>query len=533
MADTIEITLRDGTAYLGTVADPELLEKIVEGTSFKPAGIEYTTAYKRGRQRGGDGRVKLVKHSKCPAGLVPRVTNIIKDFGADVRLVQADSLSGKAADIETWLDGIESRFYQDDVVAIASLFDRGVVRVPTGGGKSAIAARIIHTRKKAALVIVPTVDLLHQTRNFLNEHLRVLDGTRTEYVVPGDKKSGVLGPVQQFEDIGQLGDKVMDPRRVTVATIRTIAKILNVAYESYEYAEFDDKEEDIEFNSRELREWVESLGVVVVDEAHLLGAKTLFEVTNAIPAKCKIGMSASPWRDDGADLMIEAATGPVLFRISPSILVEHGYLVPPIIRVVSTAKWWTPAAWGRVCKRCSRQVLGYKPTCVCGCKDFKSQFQECYKKEIVENEIRNARIAEQVIALDCPTLVLVKQIKHGQILQQLIPGSVFLSGKEKGKDREQVFDQMRNGELRVIVATTIADMGMDLPILGALVLAGGGKSSTRHLQRLGRVVRCYPGKDCGLVIDFDDGHIHSWFRKHEEARRAIEKAEWDGVAIWC
>ena len=528
MADKIDITVREGVAYIGTIADPEIAEKVVNGTSFKPVGIEYTTTYRRRRPAGFDGRIKLVRHSKCPLGLLPRVLNILHDAGAEVNLVQADAEERQLPPIETRLDEIQSRFYQDDAVAVTAVFDRGVIRAPTGSGKSAVAARIIHLKKKRAVVIVPTIDLLHQTKSFLEEHLRILDGIEIRRY---EDTPGTEGMYQKFEPIGQLGDGVVDPRGVTVATIRTMAKIVDVAYESYEFAEADDKD-DTKINPRELREWVESLGVVIVDEAHMLGARVLFDVVNAIPARDKYGMSASPWRDDGADLMIEAATGPVLYRIDTKILVEHGFLVPPIIRVIPTAKWWQPAAWGRVCKRCGRQALNYKPTCECGSQEFKSQFQECYKQEIVENEVRNTRIAEETMKLDCATLMLVKQIKHGQALQELLPDSVFLSGKEKGDSRKDAFKKLRKGELQIVVATTIADLGLDVPALQALVLAGGGKSSTRHLQRIGRVVRPYEGKSCGLVLDFDDSHVHTWFRKHEEARRAIEHAEWNDVAIW-
>jgi superfamily II DNA or RNA helicase len=86
--------------------------------------------------------------------------------------------------------------------------------------------------------------------------------------------------------------------------------------------------------------------------------------------------------------------------------------------------------------------------------------------------------------------------------------------------------------LNVLICSTIADMGLDLPILEALVLAGGGKSSTRHLQRIGRVVRTNLDKKSALVMDFDDSHVSTWLGKHEQERRKIEHAEWADCAIW-
>jgi superfamily II DNA or RNA helicase len=179
-----------------------------------------------------------------------------------------------------------------------------------------------------------------------------------------------------------------------------------------------------------------------------------------------------------------------------------------MIKVIDTKGKWIPAAWG------------------------KQEYQQAYKKEIVENPVRNGIIADEAMQLNVPTLILVKQVNHGKILEDMIPGSYFLSGKASGDERMRVYEQMKAGELRVIIATTIADLGLDLPICEALILAGGGKSSTRHLQRIGRVARPYPGKKAALVIDFDDTHVHKWFKNHAKARRKIEHAEWDKSAIW-
>ena len=97
--------------------------------------------------------------------------------------------------------------------------------------------------------------------------------------------------------------------------------------------------------------------------------------------------------------------------------------------------------------------------------------------------------------------------------------------------RQQAYADLQSGELKLIVATTIADLGLDLPVLRSLVLAALGKSSVRHLQRIGRAVRPAPGKSAAMIVDFDDGHVHGWFKRHEAARRKIEKAEWGTSAL--
>jgi hypothetical protein len=34
------------------------------------------------------------------------------------------------------------------------------------------------------------------------------------------------------------------------------------------------------------------------------------------------------------------------------------------------------------------------------------------------------------------------------------------------------------------------------------------------------------------VIDWDDSHIHKWFREQAKIRRKIERAEWGDTALW-
>lgn len=521
----VEITIRESQGYISGLpawerpenAPDTWVDPLTMATSFRPVGFQFTKRY---QAKKSDGRVKLLKHSKFPAGLLETVTKTLQKHQIEYHLTVEREDGHKGMLPPYVLVGVESRDYQDDAVEKALLHPRGVIRAPTGSGKTAIGTRVIVERGLYALVTVPTIDLLYQFKSFLEDHLVELseEGPR---------------PAQ----IGQLGDGVVDPQPITVATIRTAATALGVAYESYEYGEYDDADDTEVKLGRELREWIEQIGTVIVDEAHILGADSVFRLVTKIPAPNKYGFSASPWRDDGADLMIEAATGPVIYQIPVKRLVDGGHLVPPIVQVVDTKSWWTAASWGQTCTKCGAQrpmgVRGPADVCPeCGGVRWRSEYNDAYREEIVENPIRNGRIAEIVQNLSGSSLVLVKQKKHGRLLQELLPGSIFLSGNDPGAERARVYDAMRTGRLDHLIATTIADMGLDLPVLQNLVLAGGGKSSTRHLQRVGRVARPFPGKTFARVVDFDDSHVHKWFREHARARRKIEKAEWGASALW-
>lgn len=425
-----QVSIRNGTGYLLGVPGP-VMDKIKHATRFRPVGFQYSPKYQRfvgsgnQRRRAWDGYVNLVKHSKFPAGLLERIILILEGNGIKPKVVVDDPR--EFPEVRMSLSGIDRRDYQDEAVESVLMSRRGVLRAPTGSGKSAVAARVVYGHKRRAVIVVPTIDLLLQMKRFLEEHLGVEGG------------------------IGQLGDGIVEPREVTVATIRTMAKVMSVAFESYEYGEYDDKDETA-VNPAELRSWVDGIATIVFDECQCLGAQVAYEIATKLSAPNKYGFSASPWRDDGADLMIEGATGPVLYRIGTKELVDGGWLVPPVIEVIETKGMWVPGAWGP------------------------QEFAKAYKKEIVENPIRNELVARKVVELDMSTLVLVKQVNHGRVLENLIPESLFLSGKATGVAREEAYDDMRAGRLKRLICTSIADMGLDLPVCQGLVLAGGGKA---------------------------------------------------------
>jgi superfamily II DNA or RNA helicase len=125
-------------------------------------------------------------------------------------------------------------------------------------------------------------------------------------------------------------------------------------------------------------------------------------------------------------------------------------------------------------------------------------------------------------------LMLFREHKHGEILLNMIPPDVrvkYVTGKLSKEERDEIRDSFKAGEVDLIIASTVYDQGVDLPALDALVLAGGGKSTAKALQRIGRVIRSYHEgnkKDAIIVETFDQAH---YVRVHSMARYGIYKTE--------
>jgi superfamily II DNA or RNA helicase len=329
----------------------------------------------------------------------------------------------------------------------------GIMQAATGAGKTAMAARMISLLKTTTLFVVHTKDLLMQAKKAFESFLGI--------------KVGVIGA----------GKRDIQP--VTVATIQSLQ------------SGYDDLLSTVEF--------------VMFDECHHVAAKTLYETAMKLKnVKCVVGLSASPWRDDNHDLMIEAICGPVRYVITASDLIDQGFLVPPEIVVYRRP---LPANL----KRMHIDAQSY---------------QKAYRKVVVEDEGRNRliqQIAKEQLAAGRRLLVLVRQVDHGQTLESMIPGSVFVEGNTKLADREKAFEDFRQGRIKCLIGTSLADEGVDIPNADALILAGAGSSSTRALQRIGRVIRCAPGKTSAFVADIVDEHKS--FQRQFYARKKMYETE--------
>ena len=193
----------------------DLRKKIDRRLRYRPAGYQYDPAFK---YKKWDGWVRLfVDDCQFPAGLVPRVKDLLDAEGV---AYVVDDISSRPREGSSCafsiVGGVEDRYYQREAAEAAVAAERGVVRAPTGAGKTVIAARIIEQVGVNTVVLVPTVDLLFQTKSFLEWALD--------------------------SEIGMLGAGVVDPKSVTVATTKTMAKVLHTEYVKYTFDEYAEDE---------------------------------------------------------------------------------------------------------------------------------------------------------------------------------------------------------------------------------------------------------------------------------------------------
>jgi len=249
---------------------------------------------------------------------------------------------------------------------------------------------------------------------------------------------------------------------------------------------------------------------VIMDEVHHVPAKTVRMVmTEAGDGwALRIGLSATPWRNDGRDLEIYAYAGAVVEpKISSSYLIKNGFAVPVEIRVVETP----------LCEEVEE------------CEDLEQGAAKymCVRRALVECEERNRFIIELAKRSEKPALIITPLVKHAEKLFKLAKAAglkaALVTGVVKAEKRKEIYDALKRGEIEVLVATTLADEGLDLPPLRALIIALGGKSKTRTLQRIGRLVRPYGDKKIAIAYELKEDY--PYIADHLEMRLRLYKTE--------
>lgn len=237
----------------------------------------------------------------------------------------------------------------------------------------------------------------------------------------------------------------------------------------------------------------------LVHNCHHASAKTCQDVMSASPnAFWRYGCSATPYREDGAEIVLQSLFGRKIVDISSSYLINNGFLaIPHII--------FDPIEDN--CKLNSYQQI-YKE-CVSGNDEFNT---------------RVVNIAEYLIEKGLSVLILVSQYNQGDYIKALLKSPTnFVTGRMNKTLRQESLDELKKGVKKCIIGTTLFDEGIDVPRLDAVLMAGGGASATRVYQRIGRTLRLKDGKDRAIAIYFH--HDARYLDKHARKAKKIMKEE--------
>lgn len=250
---------------------------------------------------------------------------------------------------------------------------------------------------------------------------------------------------------------------------------------------------------------VTGAAIVIIDECHHLPAKTWWEAV--LNAECAIyGFSATPWTGDWErDDVLKVFFGEEnFFTVDRKEVIAGGSITNGIVVVhdIDTEGEFDPAIEVRTIEETEKRVRWFR---LIPRHEHERRAKWQVTTEFVRaNVARNARIVAIANAEAKSVLVLVSTIEHGAELCERINGATLVHAKLGKKKRTAAIEAFRDGSLRCMVATSLADEGLDVPRAAVLILAAGGRSAGKLEQRAGRVMRPHEGKEFGIIHDFAD-----------------------------
>lgn len=369
---------------------------------------------------------------------------------------------------------------KQDIYQIWAAGNRNVAAVlPTGGGKTATFSDIVHEHHGPACVIAHRKELVCQMSLAL---------ARTEVhhrVIGPDHLVGLINRIHTEE----LGQSFYHPSaRVAVASVDTLMS-----------------------RQSKLEGWCKSVTLWVIDEAHHCckdssgNPNKWFRATEMFPNAKGLGVTATPHRADGLGLGAHAdgvfhamVEGPRLRE-----LIRMGYLSD--YRIFAPAPSidtrGIPLGKDGDYSKPKLKMASRKSQIVGDVLEHYHQF--CEGKLTV------------VFATDVETATdMAKRFNADGIK------AAVLSGETPDAERFMTLKRFARREIMILFNVALFTEGFDLPAIEALIDAAPTMSFSVAVQRWGRVLRKYPGKEYGLIVDAV-GNVAKHARVVEEDGRLI------------
>lgn len=337
----------------------------------------------------------------------------------------------------------------------------GVLKAPTGAGKSFLGCAIIKSVGRKVLILVHTSDLLI---NVWTDSLSKAFGPGILSQV-GIVGGGLTDADRMHMKIGTRTNNFEENMRkdIVIATFQTLINHI-------------DKLSEYKF------------GLMINDETHHCPANMFRRINTIVRAPYKLGLSATIRRLDGLERDIFGQLGDIQSKVSIRELINKGILAEP--------RFQSPIIVDKV-------IMDEIDNCGFGGlnlsrfvkkKSASSEKKKNYIVDICKNIAARDRkfllFTDYVYAED----VYVRDMYADALLKESVRATVIDQGMS-AEERSAVFGFLETGDISGIVFGKLGSEGVNIPSVDVVVMANGIKSPITYTQRVGRAMRRIPGKD--------------------------------------
>ena len=487
-----------------------------------------------------DGKSHVIsKDGKFLRGMAGAIVKEIRTLGGEVEdyvpynreWIERNAPYVHLAD-KLHLEGIALAEHQRRMTRALLKYGGGTVEGVTGCGKTesiTLLARILSEYTEKIFFIVHRIGLMRAAKE------RVVE--RCPELAP---LCGLLGD----------GERPKEEDRLIFSTVQSLSTVLGIGKKK--------KGKDAEME----RIWKDG-GAIIIDEAHRVAGEGYLKVLSKAPEVPIYQFSGTPEVDDPVrDWAIIGVGGPIVTRVKRSEMEAIGF----IAEAIACVREFTRKADEIPGSKRKRRILwmpvkekeSYEVTALRVEKD--GEFSQCQLKvdpskglQTEENEYylypgygrdmvlleknRNADIANFIrasLADERQPLVLCERVAQTYYLRNILVGEGLpagqiglVHGSHDVDERREAVAAYESGQKPVLIASAIFDEGEDIKEVGSVVLAAGGASLVKVVQRIGRGVRAKASETGNYIpIWFPLDGLTEFSREHTIARVGyLQRAE--------
>lgn len=352
---------------------------------------------------------------------------------------------------------LELRIYQRHALDLFKVNNyRGMIILPTAAGKTIIALSAIAQLKQKTLIIVPTLNLLYQWKEFLSKYLSLPHSL-----------------------IGQVGDNKKDTKDITVTTYDSARLNLNLLRKKFNF--------------------------LILDECHHAAAEESIKILQGSPALYRMGLTATPKRSDERDELLKTFIGPPIVVTKITDLSKQGYVANYRVETIKVPlDEEEQLEYDRLIK-IYRSYLQSKKIKITSPRDFERFLIFQVNKDPKAKEALDAhRKARNLVFSSSAKTKVVEELLKKHKNEQVILFSEFndmvyaiskrffipaITHEIKSKEREKILSKFKKGEYTKLITGRVLDEGWDCGTVSVGIIISGTSQARQFVQRLGRLLR--------------------------------------------
>lgn len=329
---------------------------------------------------------------------------------------------------------------------------QGVVVLPTAAGKTFLAQMAIASTPRTTLIVVPTLDLMHQWYAEIKASFSNIE-------------------------VGLLGGGSHDRTPILIATYHSAAIHAKTLGNNY--------------------------GLLIFDECHHLPTDFFQVIAEESIAPYRLGLTATPEREDGGHHYLNRLIGSVIYRKTPEELSGKTLAQHQVISLKVKLRKEEKQRYEQAIKTRNNflkqnnislsSLQGWQLFVQASCRSNQGRqamLAHREAKEISMGTQGKLRLLTELIEKHYPDKILIFTNDNNTVYkisqEYLIPAITY---QTPVKERHEILQKYKEGDYKIIVASHVLNEGVDVPSAKIAIILSGTGSTREYIQRLGRILR--------------------------------------------